>query len=119
MGTGETMSEAIVPSSTKVIKRVQTFEPLILLGKEAFENLDIRIRVRGGGAVSKIYAVRQAIARSIVAFAHKYVDEATKCDFKEALIKYDKSLLVSDPRRREPKKYGGHGARARKQKSYR
>jgi small subunit ribosomal protein S16e len=27
--------------------------------------------------------------------------------------------LVADPRRREPKKYGGRGARARFQKSYR
>ena len=27
--------------------------------------------------------------------------------------------LVGDPRRSEPKKYGGPGARARKQKSYR
>ncbi len=35
------------------------------------------------------------------------------------LLQYDRSLLVADPRRCEPKKYGGPGARARYQKSYR
>ena len=30
-----------------------------------------------------------------------------------------RTMLVGDPRRSEPKKYGGPGARARKQKSYR
>jgi len=34
-------------------------------------------------------------------------------------MSYDRSLLVADQRRREPKKYGGPGARARYQKSYR
>ena len=34
-------------------------------------------------------------------------------------MQYDRSLLVADPRRCEPKKYGGPGARARVQKSYR
>ncbi|VAI15910.1 unnamed protein product [Triticum turgidum subsp. durum] len=31
----------------------------------------------------------------------------------------DRTLLVADPRRCEPKKFGGRGARARFQKSYR
>ena len=34
-------------------------------------------------------------------------------------MNYDKTLLVADNRRIEPKKYGGPGARARYQKSYR
>ena len=37
----------------------------------------------------------------------------------ELLLQYDRTLLVADPRRCEPKKYGGPGARARVQKSYR
>ena len=37
----------------------------------------------------------------------------------EQLLQYDRTLLVADPRRCEPKKYGGSGARARCQKSYR
>ena len=38
---------------------------------------------------------------------------------KETLLQYDRTLLVADPRRCEPKKYGGPGARAKIQKSYR
>ena len=64
-------------------------------------------------------AIRQAIAKGVVAYAQKYEDEATKRELKELLIQYDKTLLVSDPRRCEPKKFGGKGARARFQKSYR
>lgn len=37
----------------------------------------------------------------------------------ELLLQYDRSLLVADPRRCEPKKFGGPGARAKVQKSYR
>lgn len=63
--------------------------------------------------------MRQAIAKGIVAFYQKYVDEQSKRDIKETLVQYDRSLLVADPRRCEPKKFGGRGARARFQKSYR
>ena len=38
---------------------------------------------------------------------------------QEVLLNYDRSLLVADPRRCEPKKFGGRGAHARFQKSYR
>ena len=38
---------------------------------------------------------------------------------KQALVQYDRTLLVADNRRSEPKKFGGRGARARFQKSYR
>lgn len=47
------------------------------------------------------------------------VDEASKKEVKDILIQYDRTLLVADPRRCEPKKFGGPGARARYQKSYR
>lgn len=46
-------------------------------------------------------------------------DEATKNEIKTILLSYDRTLLVSDPRRCEPKKFGGPSARARRQKSYR
>jgi small subunit ribosomal protein S16e len=47
------------------------------------------------------------------------VDEASKKEIKDILISYDRTLLVADPRRCEPKKFGGVGARSRYQKSYR
>ena len=99
--------------------RMKVFEPIFLLGQERFQNLNIRVRVRGGGSLSQCLAVRQSIAKGIIAYTQKYDDESLKRQLKELLIQYDKSLLVADPRRCEPKKFGGHGARARFQKSYR
>ncbi|XP_037947396.1 40S ribosomal protein S16 [Teleopsis dalmanni] len=94
-------------------------EPLLLLGREKFAGVDIRVRVSGGGHVAQIYAIRQAISKALIAFYQKFVDEASKKEIKDILIQYDRTLLVGDPRRCEPKKFGGPGARARYQKSYR
>jgi small subunit ribosomal protein S16e len=101
------------------VLRLKVYEPILLLGRERFANLDIRIRVKGGGSTAQVYAIRQAIAKSIVAYTQKFVDEATKQEIRDQLMAYDRSLLVSDPRRCEAKKFGGPGARARYQKSYR
>jgi hypothetical protein len=54
-----------------------------------------------------------------VSYYQKYVDEHSKNQLKQALVAYDRTLLVADNRRMEPKKFGGPGARARYQKSYR
>ncbi|KAJ8720739.1 hypothetical protein PYW07_006547 [Mythimna separata] len=94
-------------------------EPILLLGKEKFSGVDIRVSVKGGGHVAQVYAIRQAISKALIAFYQKYVDEASKKEIKDILVQYDRSLLVADPRRCEPKKFGGPGARARYQKSYR
>lgn len=64
-------------------------------------------------------AIRQALAKALVAYFQKNIDEQSKKELKEQLAAYDRSLLVADPRRHEPKKFGGPGARARFQKSYR
>ncbi|MEK6954290.1 MAG: 30S ribosomal protein S9 [Candidatus Micrarchaeota archaeon] len=75
-------------------------------------NFDIRINVRGGGFSGQAQAARTAIARALVKF--------TKDDkLKAAYVAYDRSLLVEDPRRVEPKKFKGPKARARFTKSYR
>jgi len=66
-----------------------------------------------------ITAARQALAKSLIAFYQKNVDEQSKKELKEQLVAYDRNLLVADPRRREPKKFGGPAARSRYQKSYR
>jgi small subunit ribosomal protein S16e len=90
-----------------------------LLGDASWKNLNIRLRVHGGGHVSQIYALRQAVVKAIVAFNQKYVDEQRKSEIKSVLMNYDRTLLVADPRRMEPKKFGGQGARVRRQMSYR
>eukprot|EP01132_Coremiostelium_polycephalum_P005891 gene5891-7336_t len=101
------------------ILRLKVYEPILVVGKEHFKELDIRVRVKGGGSVAQIYAIRQAIAKAVVAYNQKYVDEQSKNEIKKVILDYDRSLLVADPRRCEPKKFGGRGSRARFQKSYR
>jgi len=80
--------------------------------------MDIRVRVSGGGHTSQIYAIRQAIAKACVAYWAKYYDAAHALSLKKSLVDYDRTLLIADPRRMEPKKFGGGGARARRQKRY-
>lgn len=76
------------------------------------EKLDIDVKASGGGFMGQAEAIRIVIARAIV--------EWTKDDqLKARLMEYDRTMLVGDQRRKEPKKFGGPGARARKQKSYR
>ncbi|MES1923266.1 40S ribosomal protein S16 [Bonamia ostreae] len=99
--------------------RIKAMEPVLALGLKKFSDVDIRVRVKGSGSVSQIYAIRQAISKSIVAYYHKNHDESLKNEIRQILINYDRSLLVADPRRCEPKKFGGPSARTRKQKSYR
>ncbi|CAD6981295.1 unnamed protein product [Tilletia controversa] len=97
-------------------------QPLNLITPETLRwkvPVDIRVRVSGGGHTSQVYAIRQAIAKSLVAYYAKYYDAASALELRQTLIAYDRTLLISDPRRMEPKKFGGRGARARRQKSYR
>lgn len=99
--------------------RIKAFEPILLVGGNKFKDVNIRVRVTGGGPSNQVFAVRQAIAKALLAYYQKYHDEQSKRDLKEVFLQYDKTLIVTDPRRAEPKKCGGKGARARFQKSYR
>lgn len=51
--------------------RLKVYEPFLLVGKDMYENLDIHIRVKGGGHIAQIYAVRQAIAKALLAYHAK------------------------------------------------
>lgn len=99
--------------------RLKALEPILLVGGNKFKEVNIRVRVSGGGPSNQIFAVRQAIAKAILAYYSKYHDEQSKRELKEIFLQYDKTLIVADSRRAEPKKFGGKGARARFQKSYR
>jgi small subunit ribosomal protein S9 len=76
------------------------------------KGVDIDVSVNGGGQSGQAQAVRGAIAKAISGFA----DGDT---IRAECMRYDRSLLVDDPRRVEPKKFLGPKARARFQKSYR
>ena len=99
--------------------RTKAFEPFFLVGANKYKDLTIRVRVRGGGSTAQVLAVRQAVAKALIAYYQRFEDEQSKLELKDLFLQYDKSLLVSDSRRCEPKKFGGRGARARFQKSYR
>ena len=47
------------------------YEPLLTLGQDKFAGVDIRLRCKGGGFTSQVYALRQAIAKCIVAYYQK------------------------------------------------
>nr|UXY87236.1 40S ribosomal protein S16 [Cryptomonas sp.] len=101
------------------IIKIKAFEPLLLVGQDKFGDIDIRVRVRGGGKNSQIYAIRQAIAKGLILYLEKYVGEIQKTEIRDIFLNYDRSLLATDPRTVEPKKSGGRGARSKYQKSYR
>lgn len=94
------------------IARKKIMEPLLQTGEEVWKKLDIDIKVSGGGFMGQAEAARTSIARALVRW--------TKSKrVKTILTAYDRTMLAGDPRRKEPKKFGGPGARARDQKSYR
>jgi len=99
--------------------RLKVQEPFLLLPANHFASVDVRVRVQGGGMTAQTYAIRQAICKALVSYNQKFVDEATKAKIKATFLAYDRTLLVADPRRCEPKKFGGPSARTRYQKSYR
>ena len=61
----------VVSYTTTEILRLKTYEPVLLLGQEKFSQVDIRVRVKGGGFTAQIYAIRQAIAKALVAYYQK------------------------------------------------
>jgi small subunit ribosomal protein S9 len=93
------------------LTRLKIQEPLVIAG-DMTKDLDIEVTVKGGGTIGQTDAVRTAIAKGIVEWTG---DTA----LKEAYSEYDRNLLVSDHRQKEKKKFGGRGARAKYQKSYR
>jgi small subunit ribosomal protein S9 len=96
---------------TPELARLKINEPIQLAGAKA-KKVDISVRVNGGGVMGQADATRTAIARGLVEF---FADKT----LKELFLQHDRSLLVDDPRRKEPKHQLGRGARRKRQKSYR
>jgi len=90
--------------------RLRIKEPLIL-AQDTVDKLDIKVTVKGGGAMGQADAARLAIARALSKYNPK---------LETVFLDYDRQLLVADVRRKEPSKPNRHGsARSKKQKSYR
>lgn len=86
-------------------------EPIMMAG-DRVRALDLTVEIRGGGIVGQASAARTAVARGLL-------DWLKDAELRETFKRYDRSLIVNDPRRKLPKRPGGRGARARRQKSYR
>ena len=91
--------------------RLKMSEPLEFAGN-VIPTVDIDVNVNGGCILGQAGAVRTAIARGLVEWTN---DTA----LRDAMAQYDRSMLVNDTRYKLPKKFGGRGARKRRQKSYR
>ncbi len=92
--------------------RMKLLEPLHFLDEKVRNKIEIKIKVKGGGFMGQADAARTAMARAILAWTDS---EALRVKF----MNYDRHMIVGDPRRREPKHFGGPGARAKYTKSYR
>jgi small subunit ribosomal protein S9 len=93
------------------LARLKILEPLRILGERS-DSVDIELNVNGGGIMGQADASRTAIAKALVEF---FEDDS----LKKTYVQYDRTLLVSDTRRKLPKKPMGRGARKKRQKSYR
>ncbi|TET73485.1 30S ribosomal protein S9 [Candidatus Bathyarchaeota archaeon] len=93
------------------LAREKVMESLWLAG-EVVDNVDIKVKVHGGGYMSQAEAVRMGIAQGLVRWTRSK-------RLRNTYVEYDRTMLAGDGRRKEAKKFGGPGARARKQKSYR
>tara|TARA_B100000678_G_scaffold50818_1_gene40464 strand:+ start:481 stop:924 length:444 start_codon:yes stop_codon:yes gene_type:complete len=99
--------------------------PLELSG-DLRKKVDISVRVKGGGFTGQSYAVATAITRALIGWTknkkepkeHPFT-KSVRNDLRKKIDEFDKYLISGDARRKEPKKFGGPGARRRKQKSYR
>lgn len=94
-----------------LMAREMIMEPVLLAGETA-KKVDVHVNVSGGGALAQAEATRMGIAQGLV--------KHTKSKrLKTTFVEHDRTMLSGDERRKEAKKFGGPGARRRKQKSYR
>ncbi len=94
-----------------LMAREMIMEPILIAGDVA-SKVDVSIEVAGGGPLGQAEAARMGLAQGLV----KYTKSKR---LKSTFLEHDRTMLSGDARRKEPKKFGGPGARRRKQKSYR
>ena len=100
------------------LSRRKAMEPLVIAdAMNRLSKVDINVLTHGGGVMGQTDAIRTALARGLVHYngGAEGLDE----ELRDEYLRFDRSLLVNDPRRKEPKHQLGRGARKKKQKSYR
>jgi len=108
------------------VAREVILAPLEIAGELSRKKIDISVRVSGGGFMGQSYAAATAITRALIGWTKNKRDpkdhpftKSQRSDIRKKIDEFDKYLISGDARRKEPKKFGGPGARRRKQKSYR
>ncbi len=91
--------------------REKILEPF-MLATDYKDRVDISINTNGGGVLGQAEAARMGLAQGLVKFSKSK-------RLRAKYLEYDRTMLAGDARRKESKKFGGPGARRRKQKSYR
>ena len=107
------------------ISREVMLVPLEISG-DLKNKINISVKVEGGGFMSQAYVTATGITRALIGWTknkkepkdHPFTKKQ-RDDLKQEIEVVDKYLISGDARRKEPKKFGGPGARRRKQKSYR
>ena len=100
------------------LARRKALEPVqIAEAMNRLVDVDVVVDVRGGGQMGQVDAIRTAIARGLVKWNGGA--EGDDEELRDEYLRFDRSLLVNDPRRKEPKHQMGRGARKKWQKSYR
>ena len=94
------------------MSRLKMLEPFRIADEDLRDQVDVDVNMEGGGFSGQADAARTAIARGLV-------EHFNDAELRDAFMAFDRTLLVNDVRQSEPKKWGGPGARARYQKSYR
>jgi small subunit ribosomal protein S9 len=94
------------------IAREKIMEPLLQAGDSAWKQLDMEEKAIGGGYMGQAEAARMAIANGLLKWTKS-------THLRTVFTEYDRTKVAGDARAKEPKKFGGSGARAKEQKSYR
>jgi small subunit ribosomal protein S9 len=107
------------------IAKEMVLTPINLLG-EIRNRVDLSVKVRGGGFMGQAFASAVAISRALTGEGKGGRDpkdhpltKSVREEVRRKIMEFDRHLLSGDPRQTESKKFGGPGARRRKQKSYR
>jgi len=94
------------------IAREKIMEPLLQVGEDVWKQLDMDVKTSGGGYMGQAEAARMAVANALLKWTKS-------SHIRTVFTEYDRTMIAGDSRRKEPKKFGGPGARAKEQKSYR
>jgi small subunit ribosomal protein S9 len=94
------------------IAREKIMEPLLQAGADVWKQVDMDVRTSGGGYMGQAEAARVAVANALLKWTKS-------SHLRTVFTEYDRTMVAGDSRSKEPKKFGGPGARAKEQKSYR